>query len=286
MHPLTWDSIYATLSGEKSPVPVVIGLALLVMALHLKSILWLNHQEPPTRVLPPPLEVFLLPAPLKKVELEPVNPQPVVEPKIKPAPPKPKPKPKIAVKPAPKPTPVPKPKPVLKTPPVVKAAPMVKPTPQETIAPIAPVIQTPSPLAPQQPNNSKPDSSKQESSHAKLPVATRGEANAKTEAKQAPHGNDSGNGVNSGVVALERIQPKYPARAISRHIEGKVTLEFTISTTGSVVNPVVVSAQPPDVFDEAALQAIRKWKFKQKIVNGNAVEQRATQTLQFKLASH
>jgi protein TonB len=162
---------------------------------------------------------------------------------------------------------------------------VVKPTPQETVAPIAPVIQTPSAPSPQPPDNRKPDSNKQENSSAKLPTPSHSETSAKPEVKQTAHGNDNGNGVNSGVVALERIQPKYPARAISRHIEGKVTLEFTISTTGSVVNPLVVSAQPPDVFDEAALQAIRKWKFKQKIVNGNAVEQRATQTLQFKLAS-
>jgi protein TonB len=44
-----------------------------------------------------------------------------------------------------------------------------------------------------------------------------------------------------------------------------------------------VNSQPPDVFDDAALTAIRKWEFKEKIVNGVPVTQRATQTLQFKL---
>ena len=60
-------------------------------------------------------------------------------------------------------------------------------------------------------------------------------------------------------------------------------MEFTIQTDGSVDDAVVVSSQPPDVFDDAALTAIRKWEFKEKIVNGIPVTQRATQILQFKL---
>lgn len=89
--------------------------------------------------------------------------------------------------------------------------------------------------------------------------------------------------ISTGVVPLERIPPKYPARAANRHIEGWVKIEFTITTSGSVENAVVVEAQPAEIFDEAALKAINQWTFKEKIVNGVAVEQRAVQTLQFKL---
>lgn len=89
--------------------------------------------------------------------------------------------------------------------------------------------------------------------------------------------------ISTGVVPLERIPPKYPMRAASRHIEGWVKIEFTITTDGTVDNAVVVEAEPVEVFDEAALKAINQWKFKEKIVNGIAVEQRAVQTLQFKL---
>jgi protein TonB len=89
--------------------------------------------------------------------------------------------------------------------------------------------------------------------------------------------------ISTGVVPLERIPPKYPARAASRHIEGWVKIEFTITTDGNVENAVVVEAEPEEVFDEAALKAINQWRFKEKIVNGVAVEQRAVQTLQFKL---
>jgi protein TonB len=89
--------------------------------------------------------------------------------------------------------------------------------------------------------------------------------------------------ISTGVVPLERVPPKYPARAADRHIEGWVKIEFTITTSGDVENAVVVEAEPAETFDDAALKAINQWKFKEKIVNGVAVEQRAVQTLQFKL---
>ena len=88
---------------------------------------------------------------------------------------------------------------------------------------------------------------------------------------------------SSGVVPLERIPPKYPPRAANRHIEGWVKIEFTVTTNGTVENAVVVEAQPAEIFDEAALKAINQWTFKEKIVNGVAVEQRAVQTVNFKL---
>jgi protein TonB len=89
--------------------------------------------------------------------------------------------------------------------------------------------------------------------------------------------------ISTGVVPLERVPPKYPARAASRHIEGWVKIEFTITTSGEVENAVVVASEPPEIFDDAALKAINQWTFKEKTVDGVAVEQRAVQTLQFKL---
>jgi protein TonB len=89
--------------------------------------------------------------------------------------------------------------------------------------------------------------------------------------------------ISTGVIPLERVPPKYPARAANRHIEGWVKIEFTITTSGTVKDAVVVEAEPAEVFGEAALKAIDQWLFKEKIVDGVAVEQRAVQTLQFKL---
>lgn len=86
------------------------------------------------------------------------------------------------------------------------------------------------------------------------------------------------------VVPLVRIPPNYPRVAQRRGIEGVVTVAFTITRDGRVKDPVVVSANPENVFDNAAMTAILKWKFKPKVVDGEPVERRATQEIEFKLA--
>ncbi len=91
-------------------------------------------------------------------------------------------------------------------------------------------------------------------------------------------------GISTNVIPLVRIPPRYPMRAANRRIEGWVKVEFTISKDGTVSDAVVVDAQPKKVFNRAALQAIKRWKFKAKIIGGEAFEQRAVQVLQFKLS--
>lgn len=90
--------------------------------------------------------------------------------------------------------------------------------------------------------------------------------------------------ISTNVIPLVRIPPRYPMRAASRKIEGWVKVEFTITETGTVKDAVVVESQPKGTFDRAALRAIAKWKFKAKIIDGEAFEQRAIQILEFKLS--
>ncbi len=90
--------------------------------------------------------------------------------------------------------------------------------------------------------------------------------------------------ISTNVIPLVRIQPRYPMRAANRRIEGWVKVEFTITEQGTVKDAIVVEAQPGKIFNKAALQAIRRWKFKAKIQGGEAFEQRAIQVLQFKLS--
>lgn len=102
--------------------------------------------------------------------------------------------------------------------------------------------------------------------------------------KKAAHNGESGHSsAVSSVVAIYRVQPNYPAQARRQHIEGWVKVEFTVTTVGTVANPRIVAAEPDGIFDSAVLSAIAKWKFKQKIVDGQAVTQRAVQTLKFTL---
>lgn len=85
------------------------------------------------------------------------------------------------------------------------------------------------------------------------------------------------------VVPLVRIQPQYPRDAAMNQIEGWVRVSFTITETGTVTNPRVVDAEPPRVFDRAALRAILRWKFKPRIIDGVAVARTATQQIDFTL---
>jgi len=85
------------------------------------------------------------------------------------------------------------------------------------------------------------------------------------------------------VVPLVRINPQYPRDAAMNQIEGYVTIEFTITETGSVRNPRVIDSSPPRVFDREAIRAILRWKFKPRVIEGVAVERRATQTIEFNL---
>ena len=90
--------------------------------------------------------------------------------------------------------------------------------------------------------------------------------------------------LDNEVVPLVRIPPKYPRVASRRGIEGVVTVTFIITKDGRVRDPKVIKAEPASVFNDAALRAILKWKFKPKYVDGQAVERQATQEIEFKLS--
>jgi protein TonB len=85
------------------------------------------------------------------------------------------------------------------------------------------------------------------------------------------------------IVPVVVIRPMYPRDAAISGIEGWVKVEFTITETGTVKDPHIVDAQPPRVFNREAIRAIMKWKFKPRVVDGVAVERRATQVIDFTL---
>jgi|SRR5215475_5365449 len=85
-------------------------------------------------------------------------------------------------------------------------------------------------------------------------------------------GNINSGGGDRDAVPLVRIDPDYPMQARQRGIEGWVVVEFTITTAGTVKDPVVVASEPGTVFDRAAINAVRKWKYNPKIQDGKAVE--------------
>lgn len=89
---------------------------------------------------------------------------------------------------------------------------------------------------------------------------------------------------NSQVMPLHRIEPKYPARALKRKIEGYVVMRFSIDTTGKPTDIEVVEADPKGVFDREATRALLMWKYQPQVVDGKAVKREGqTVRLEFKL---
>ena len=88
---------------------------------------------------------------------------------------------------------------------------------------------------------------------------------------------------DSDVIPVVQIAPNYPRRAKLAKLQGSVTLAVTIRPDGSVADAEVIEAEPKKIFDEAAVTAMLRWKFRPKIVDGQPQAQRARQTIEFTL---
>jgi TonB family protein len=77
------------------------------------------------------------------------------------------------------------------------------------------------------------------------------------------------------------VQPVYPEQARKRGVEGWVELAFTVMPNGTVEDVEVRNASPANVFDDAAVRAIRGWRFEPVERNGERVAQRAMVRLRF-----
>lgn len=73
-------------------------------------------------------------------------------------------------------------------------------------------------------------------------------------------------------LPIVKVAAVYPRRAQARGIEGFVVVEFVVSKTGAVKEPVVIAAKPEGVFERAALDAVVKFKYKPRVVDGVAME--------------
>ena len=86
-------------------------------------------------------------------------------------------------------------------------------------------------------------------------------------------------------LPIVKVNPQYPRRAQTRGIEGYVILEYIVTKTGAVRDPVVIDAKPPGIFNRAAVSAALKYKYKPKVVNGEAIDVAGVKTrITFELA--
>jgi TonB family protein len=85
---------------------------------------------------------------------------------------------------------------------------------------------------------------------------------------------------------LKRVRsapPDYPPTALAQHISGSVMLEFTVSVRGETRDIHVLESLPTGVFDQAAINAVKHWRYAPMLVDGAAVEVPVKTRMRFEL---
>jgi periplasmic protein TonB len=86
-------------------------------------------------------------------------------------------------------------------------------------------------------------------------------------------------------LPIVRVAPVYPARALSRGVEGYVDMSFTVTTAGTVKDPIVLFSTS-SLFERAATRAVLKFKYKPRVTDGVPVEVMGVKTrITFKIES-
>jgi protein TonB len=86
------------------------------------------------------------------------------------------------------------------------------------------------------------------------------------------------------MFALSKTFPIYPERARMQHWEDQLVVRYVIGTNGHVKEVIVLDPATRKIFDEAAVNAIRYWRFRPMIKEGKAVEVVHELTVYFKLS--
>ena len=72
-------------------------------------------------------------------------------------------------------------------------------------------------------------------------------------------------------LPIVKVAPVYPARALTRGLEGYVIVEFTVTRTGTVRDVFVIESTS-QLFERAASEAALKFKYKPRVIDGEPVE--------------
>ena len=83
---------------------------------------------------------------------------------------------------------------------------------------------------------------------------------------------------------IRRVQPVYPPLARSARVQGSVVLSALISKAGTMENLRVLSGHPMLV--EAAIEAVRQWRYRPYILNAEPIEVETQITVSFSLTGN
>ena len=214
--------LFESLTGEEKPARLWLGAGLLVLLLHVWLILYLQRPtEPITPAQPLMMQVSLIAAPASK--------PPAAAPKVQAV--------KQVPPPVPKKTP---PKPLITKKPRLASKPSVipKPTPVPALTP------------PSAPVPNKIDLPPSMTTHPAAPAA-------KAPAPKSEPFTDANYRANYDF----NPKPEYPRLARSRGWQGKVLLRVQVSAEGVSESVAVQNSSGHEALDEAAVAAVKKWKF-------------------------
>ncbi len=99
--------------------------------------------------------------------------------------------------------------------------------------------------------------------------------------RQAPQGPAH---VSSGVMQgqlIYKVTPLYPPIAVAARVEGTIVMQATISKIGTIENLRVVGGPP--MLQQAAIDAVRQWRYRPYVLDGQPVEVETTVNVVFAL---
>jgi TonB family protein len=85
----------------------------------------------------------------------------------------------------------------------------------------------------------------------------------------------------SDALIAKKVQPQYPPEARDKHIQGTVILRTEISKEGDVTESTLVSGHP--LLAPAAIEAVKQWKYKPYLLNGQPVAVETQVSVAFEL---
>jgi len=105
-------------------------------------------------------------------------------------------------------------------------------------------------------------------------------AAAQTEPAKQPLRLRVSSGVAEGLVK-HKVNPKYPREARNQGIQGDVILQAMIDTKGNIVSLKAVQGDP--ILAEASIEAVKQWKYRPYLLNGEPVVLETTIKIKFHL---
>ena len=85
----------------------------------------------------------------------------------------------------------------------------------------------------------------------------------------------------SGLKHKRYFAPEYPPNAFAKRISGSVTVAFTVDAKGETQDILVVTANPPGVFDRAVIAAVKRWRYEPLLIDGVPTDAPVTMTIRF-----